>query len=206
MHLIAVVTVASSVTLLEGVVGSGSMLGIYAEPAISFHGLYPPKHSTNPDVTMQEALKFCRLALDMNPTVYELLWLEGYMVKTSLGEELIRIRKSFQSRTAVRNAYLGYATQQFKRLQRTGDLPRGEKNARHLLRLLIQGADLYSTGELTVRLSDPEYVRRFGKEAIADPDVAVRMIRNAELMFNASDSPLPESPRHPSRSQLAPGS
>lgn len=49
----------------------------------------------------------------------ELVWLpdELYEVRTPLGDELIGIRGSFLSAQRVRDAYLGYATQQFRKLE-----------------------------------------------------------------------------------------
>ena len=56
------------------------------------------------------------------------------------------------------NAYLGYAQQQFQRLDRRGDgsfssdtRKRTAKHARHLMRLCRQGYELYTTGRLDVR-------------------------------------------------------
>lgn len=198
--------------LLGGVVGSQAYglahegsdvdrLGVYAAPTEQFLGLYPPtdknstKHSTKPDITRHEALKFCRLALGMNPTVYELLWLENYEYKTEKGAWLIELREAFQSRQAVRDAYFGYATQQFRKLDKHGYTPRGAKNARHLLRLLIQGYELYTTGKLTVRLEDPERVRDFGMHVtVPGSNLASMTIDYYEDLFDSADSPLPEKP------------
>lgn len=119
--------------LLSGIVGSTAYglahegsdidrLGVFAAPTVSLHGLHRPKEShvtKDPDVTLHEAAKWCRLALGGNPTASELVWLpdELYEVRTPLGDELIGIRSAFLSAERVRNAYLGYATQQFRRLQ-----------------------------------------------------------------------------------------
>ena len=66
----------------------------------------------------------------------------------------------------MRDAYLGYATQQFRKLiargdeSRSGDLRgRTAKRARHLMRLVDQGLELYTTGTVVIRLSDPERAR-----------------------------------------------
>src|SRR3981081_1855555 len=53
----------------------------------------------------------------------ELVWLpdELYEVRTPLGDELISIRSSLLSAKRVRDAFLGYPTQQFRRLENRGD-------------------------------------------------------------------------------------
>lgn len=119
--------------LLSGVVGSTAYglaregsdvdrLGMFAAPTETLLGLHTPKEShvtTAPDRTLHEAAKWCRLALGGNPTVMELVWLpdELYEVRTPLGDELIAIRGSFLGAERVRDAYLGYAGQQFRRLE-----------------------------------------------------------------------------------------
>lgn len=202
--------------LLSGVVGSTAYglahedsdvdrLGLFAAPTREFHGLSTPKASIvekDPDVTMHEAGKFCRLALNGNPTVMELLWLEEYEVLTPLGQELIRIRSSFLSASRVRNAYLGYATEQFKRLENRGDgtfgpdlANRTAKHARHMNRLLIQGFELWSTGSLTLRLDHPMDVQSFGTQvSLGNMTAARELLEDYEAAFDANPSVLPEQP------------
>jgi predicted nucleotidyltransferase len=203
--------------LLSGVVGSTAYglaregsdidrLGLFAAPTEELHGLRGPKEShvsTAPDRTLHEAAKWCRLALGGNPTVMELVWLpeELYEVRTPLGDELIGIRTSFLSAGRVRDAYLGYATQQFRRLQSRGDgsfsadtRKRTAKHARHLKRLCEQGYELYSTGELTIRVEDPESFHRFGEQVAADPTAALPLLRRFETAFAETPAVLPERP------------
>lgn len=204
--------------LLSGIVGSVAYglatedsdtdrLGVFASPAERLLGLHPDQPSvvtTSPDVTFHEAGKFVALLLKCNPTVTELLWLPDdlYEARTHPGNDLIEIRQAFLSRTYVRNAYLGYATQQFRRLESRGDgsfssdtRKRTGKHARHLLRLLTQGLELYETGNLTVRLAKPEHYRHFGEMvAEGNTEAASREIASAEHWFDTVDSPLPEKP------------
>lgn len=199
-------------SILMGVVGSQAYglatedsdvdkLGIYLAPSNEFLGLNPPTdknstiHTAKPDITMHEAGKFCRLALKMNPSVYELLWLDRYEVKSADAAWLLEIRKAFQSRKAVRDAYFGYAVHQLKKLENNGRTPRGEKNARHLLRLLVQGHELYTTGELTVNLGHvADEVREFGRQAVETPSTAHQVVDRYEKAFDNAASPLPEKP------------
>ncbi|MFD7433745.1 DNA polymerase beta superfamily protein [Streptomyces sp. NPDC059861] len=200
--------------LLSGVVGSTAYglaredsdvdrLGMFAAPTEALHGLHGPKEShvtTAPDRTLHEAAKWCRLALGGNPTVMELVWLpeELYEVRTPLGDELIGIRSTLLGARRVRDAYLGYATQQFRKLRSRTDAPdtrrRTAKHARHLKRLCTQGYELYATGRLTIRVEDPESYHAFGEQAAADPSAALPLLRHFEAAFDATRGALPEQP------------
>ncbi|MFC5751048.1 DNA polymerase beta superfamily protein [Actinomadura rugatobispora] len=205
--------------LLAGVVGSTAYglatpesdvdrLAVFAAPTALFHGLRPPtgrqatKVTTNPDVTQHEAGKFASLCLGVNPSVTELLWLEEYETRTGLGDRLIGIRAAFLSAPRVRDAYLGYAVSQFRRLEGRGDgsfsadtRKRTAKHARHLARLVHQGLELYRTGLLTVRLAEPQWYRDFGERvAGGELDEAKAVLAKAEQDFDAASTPLPERP------------
>lgn len=204
--------------LLSGIVGSTAYglarpgsdvdrLGIYAVPTEQLHGLRGPTEThvfTAPDRTLHEAAKWCRLALGGNPTVMELVWLPGelYEVRTSLGNELIDIRRSLLSAKRVRDAYLGYATQQFRRLEARGDgsfsadtRKRTAKHARHLKRLCHQGLELYTTGRLTIRVDDPQEYHDFGEQvATHGVDAARPLLAEYEAAFDRNRSTLPEQP------------
>lgn len=203
--------------LLSGIVGSTAYglaregsdvdrLGLFAVPTEQLHGLRAPKdsHVTHqPDSTLHEAAKWCRLALQGNPTVLELVWLpdELYEVRTPLGDELIGIRTAFLAAPRVRKAYLGYAQQQFQRLDRRGDgsfssdtRRRTAKHARHLMRLCRQGYELYTTGRLNVRVDDPAPYFEFGQRAALDPDSVRPFLIRMEEAFDRATSPLPDKP------------
>lgn len=207
--------------LLEGVVGSTAYglggpgsdidrLGVFAHPASELLALGSPAdtHVTvAPDVTRHEARKFCKLALSANPTVSELLWLprDLYSVRHPLGDELIDIRYAFLSAKRVRDAYLGYAEQQFRKLDARGDgsfsadtRKRTAKHARHLYRLCHQGYQLYSSGSLQVRLARPQEFLEFGERvATGDVDLARSMLQEHEDLFDAARPVLPAEPdRH----------
>jgi predicted nucleotidyltransferase len=197
--------------LLAGIVGSTAYglagphsdvdhLGVFAAPTVAFHGLTLPEESyvsTNPDVTLHEARKYCILALGGNPTVTELMWLppDLYETVTPLGEELREIRPKFLSAKRTRDAYLGYATQQFRRLEAKGVDRRTAKHARHLYRLCVQGFELFSTGQMTIRLEDPDKFRRFGDDvASGDLEKARQMLARYERLFDETTTRLPEEP------------
>lgn len=203
--------------LLSGIVGSTAYgldrpgsdidrLGIFAAPTEQLHGLQQPVQShvfTEPDHTLHEAAKWCRLALGGNPTVMELVWLPGelYEVRTALGDELIGLRSAFLSARRVRAAYLGYATQQFQRLRDRADgsfsadtRKRTAKHARHLMRLCHQGLELYTTGHLTLRVDDPDTYHEFGERVAADALVALPLLNEYEAAFNETGGVLPAEP------------
>lgn len=202
--------------LLSGVVGSTAYgldrpgsdidrLGVYAAPTIAFHGLRPPtgKQATiarhEPDVVLHEAGKFAALCLAGNPTVTELLWLDRWEEQTLLGGRLVVLRRAFQSAPRYRDAYLGYATQQFKRLTNEGrfpDVPRARiaKHARHLRRLLVQGTHLWRTGELVLKVDDPDAYFAFGETVAGDPSAAAPLLAAAEDVFRTEPTVLPDQP------------
>ncbi|MGW0133055.1 nucleotidyltransferase domain-containing protein [Streptomyces sp. NPDC003299] len=201
--------------LLSGIVGSTAYglarkgsdidrLGLFAAPTEELHGLRQPKEShvgTAPDLTLHEAAKWCRLALGGNPTVMELVWLpdELYEVRTPLGDELIALRTSLLGARRVRDAYLGYATQQFRKLvnrSEGGAAPpaRVAKHARHLRRLCVQGFELYATGALSVRVEDPDAYHAFGERVARDPSAAEPLLRHYQDAFARTPSALPDRP------------
>lgn len=162
-------------TILMGVVGSTAygldhadsdidQLGLFITPTIDLVGLSKPKEtfsSNNPDVVLHEVGKFCALALKGNPTVLELLYLDKYLTLEREGQALISARSKFLGATEIRNAYVGYANSQIKRLNDRGDFgsdlrKRYAKHARHCFRLLLQAEQLLQTGTMKVRVSPEE--------------------------------------------------
>ncbi|MFI7428323.1 DNA polymerase beta superfamily protein [Micromonospora sp. NPDC049836] len=204
MHLLLSGIVGSVAYGLAGPDSDVDRIGVFAAPTVAFHGLHPPRESvvtTDPDLTLHEAGKYARLALSGNPTATELMWLpdECYETRTDLGERLIGIRAAFLSGPRVRDAYLGYAAQQFRKLtardSSVGGRRRSAKHARHLARLLHQGRTLYATGMLEIRLADPEWFRAFGERVAAGAlGEAEALVAAAERDFDRIRTPLPERP------------
>lgn len=205
-------------TILRGIVGSTAYglnhagsdvdrLGMYVAPTIDFHGLHVPTRKAGTrvtkipgDCTEHEVGKYLNLLLACNPTVTELLWLPDdlYEVVTPEGLSLIYLRDRFLCAQGVRNAYLGYATQQFRKLKDRGGtfssdtIHRTEKHARHLKRLCWQGFTLYSEGWLPIRVEGPEAYHEFGRRVSEDPDAASEVIEQYEELFNTTESVLPD--------------
>lgn len=202
--------------ILESLVGSTAYglntstsdrdyLGIYLEPAEYFLGLNLrtdrdlSRVTREPDRSLHELGKFCRLALQCNPTVTELLWVPADLltVTSRAGDSLREYRESFLSAELVKKAYLGYATSQLQRLQERGDFGsdlknRTAKHARHLMRLLHQGYTLYTTGELPIRLEDPEKYHRFGAYVSFDSRYATEAMDEYRDKFENSSPAIPE--------------
>ena len=195
--------------LLKGVTGSRAFglnnensdydyQGIFVAPTSAFLGIDNKVQEAyeykNPDTKYHEAGKFCRLALGCNPTVLDLLWLDLYNVRTALGTELINLRNNFLSAPRVRGAYFGYANDQYAKLLKDERFEKRAKNARHFLRLLQQGAQLYSTGELQVKLLNADDVTHYAKLiAQGNLDVANKAIEVASEKFS-KPSALAEKP------------
>jgi hypothetical protein len=209
--------------LLSGIVGSHAYglalphsdvdtLAVAAAPTSEFHGLHLPVDraathvTTSPDSVVHEARRYVTLCLAANPTVTELLWLpeDCYVVQHPLGRDLLEIRGRLLGAKRVRDAYLGYAYSQFKRLCSRGTTfssdtrTRVEKHARHLLRLIDGGVQLYTTGHLDVRLADPERYHAFGRYVVDDTEAALSHASNlldaAYTKLDRESSPLPETP------------
>lgn len=203
-------------TLLSGVAGSTAYgldhagsdvdrIAVFAYPTVEFLRVHPPTtkqlsaNTTKPDAQRHEAVKAVQLMLNGNPSITEILWLDSYEVCTELGAQLVDIRGAFGCAERVRQAYLGYARDQFDRLVNTGQFKstyraRTEKHARHVLRLLVQGLGFYETGSLTLRVDDPERFHEFGRDAAKDPEHVRKALAEYTEKFARARSPLPDSP------------
>ena len=120
--------------LLLGVTGSTAYGLNHADSDIDRLGLYrvdigkvlgfgfnfndASREWTEPDdVQLHEIAKFLHLVMNGNPTVTELLFLDDYEYLDPALESLIENRTKLLSGHKVRNAYVGYAVAQAKRLQ-----------------------------------------------------------------------------------------
>jgi len=161
-------------------------VGVFApslEKFLSLRGFGPETHAANdPDFTLHEIGKFCRLALKGNPAILETLWNPNVLSQSPIGEALIRLRRSFLHRGSL-EVYVDYAESQLKKmvkgkgLHAKGGAYNGKYGA-HLIRLLHSGLDLAETGEVTVRVA-PQLATtlldiRSGKKTMED---VLRMAR-----------------------------
>lgn len=190
--------------VLQGTVGSTAYglnhadsdidtLGAFIYPAHEYQRLTAPPESIvthEPDVSLHELGKYMRLALKCNPTITELMWLNEYTETSYYGTRLINIRQEFLSEKYVREAYLGYAGSQLRRLE-DRDHKRARKHAKHMARLTNQGKELYTTGNLTIRVPDPEFYEWFQNQ---EPVYWNAWFAREEEAFRASKCIIPEKP------------
>jgi hypothetical protein len=182
--------------------------GVFAEPPGVLDGLFPPserdqtwsEHGEHEDFAFHEAGKFCRLALKCNPTMLEVLWAadDDRSFVTGLGDMLVQERQSFLSAPSVRNSYLGFMNQQVRLVTDRHTDPndrRRAKHAKHILRLMECGKSLWTTGDMSVRVSDPDAYHAFG-EACARDTTNKKLFDAVGEYESVFDSPtvLPEEP------------
>jgi hypothetical protein len=150
-------------------------------------------HPGLPDYTYQELGKFVKLALQGNPTILELLWLDQYVTQNETGTTLLGMREAFLSER-VRDSFGGYARQQLERMRRTQKTnDRGEKYVRHMFRLLQEGQHLIETGELQVRVDDPEELFALGRLPFED---VLDIFDRRDAHFRKTKSVLPPEPEY----------
>ncbi|GAA4668624.1 hypothetical protein GCM10023226_00770 [Nocardioides nanhaiensis] len=164
------------------------------------------------DVVVYSARKWCRLALEGNPTVLLALFVpdEEVVFRNAVGAELVDNAHRFVSKLAAAR-FLGYL--QSQRAAMTGEVGahtnRPElvaehgydtKFAMHALRLGGQGVELLTTGRITLPVPEPDrgYLRsvRRGEVPLADVIMAVDDAE-ARLTGLRDSSVLPDQPDRP---------
>lgn len=182
-------------------VDTNSLFTIASQPAETITSHDPV------DSVSHEVIKACRLLLRANPTITELLWLPKWTVMSPAGGELVHLRHDFLCRKRVIDAYIGFADQQFQRLELRGRYPRVPDNDRrrvkhslHLLRLIEQGIKLLTTGDLDVRVEDPQWMHATAQEIAfggeAGVALACQILEDAKSEIEYLTSPLPAAPRY----------
>jgi hypothetical protein len=117
------------------------------------------------DVTVYSARKFCRLALDGNPSILTLLFVpeESIVEATPLGRKLMEAAPAFVSLQACKR-YLGYLQAQRRGMTGQGRVNRPEliangdltsKFAGHAVRLGVQGLELMRNGRISLADATP---------------------------------------------------
>jgi len=200
--------------ILEGITGSKAygldtkdsdtdIKGIYVAPTEQVLSLgYDKKHATkdhvDPDWVYHEVEKFMGLAMNGNPTILELLFLEGYTVLTKHGKMLVDNRHLFLS-NVIYKSYGGYALSQARKLNARGGTygsgrsNRYSKHTRHCFRLLYQGKELLETGNLTVRVT-PEMRKELFAIGEASPAEIIDRFEKEFAEFDKIKSVLPDQP------------
>ena len=169
---------------------------------VSMGGIEKDTYAGNdPDYTVHEIGKFCRLALKGNPASLETLWNPDVIACDDWGRALIGLRSKMIHRGSL-DVYVEYAESQLKKmgkgkgLHAKGGTYNGKYGA-HLVRLLHAGVALAATGGVTVRVPPPLAALlleiRTGKRSMEDvSDLAAPLLD--QLRRLASTNALPERP------------
>ena len=119
----------------------------------------------DPDLVIYSLSKFCRLALQGNPNIIEILFSpqDCVLQVSDVGQELLAMRRAFLSRR-VFQTFGGYARAELAKMRTAGRVgKRAEefarcgydpKNAAHLIRLLRMGGEILRDGQVNVRRDD----------------------------------------------------
>lgn len=198
--------------ILEGVTGSRAygldtatsdtdIKGIYLLPTVEvlsrgFNSEKNTKDHVDPDWVYHEVQKFISLAVQCNPTILELMFLDDYTKLNEWGQLLIDNRSLFLS-NRIYKSYGGYALSQARKLNARGGTygngrnNRYEKHTRHCFRLLYQGKELLETGTLNVRVTPEmrEELFAIGKQT---PEAIIDRFEKEFLEFDKITSVLPE--------------
>jgi hypothetical protein len=161
------------------------------------------------DVVIYSARKWCRLALGGNPTVLLALFVpdEEVVHRNEAGAELVANASRFVSRLAAER-FIGYLRSQ--KAAMTGEVGahtnRPElvavhgydtKFAMHALRLGVQGAELLTTGRITLPVPEPErsHLRAVRRGEIAKEDVIAAVDEAERHLLELSEATsLPDQP------------
>lgn len=174
--------------------------GVFVTPRKDLWRLQRPADTfdrQDPDITLHEVAKFANLAAKCNPMALEVLWIPP-LEMSPIGLDLITHRHLFLSTRAYKT-YGGYAAGQLGRaLKGTGGSRgtahfRREKFLLHTIRLLEAGIHLLRTGEVMVRVPDPDALWALARQPLDDV-VAYCSSRDTALDEALAASPLPDEP------------
>lgn len=198
--------------ILEGITGSKAYGLDHADSDTDIKGIFVAKttdvlslekhketyDNKDPDWCYHEVEKFMKLAMKCNPTILEMLFLDGYLELTKHGKMLVDNRHIFLSKKASLS-YGGYAMSQAKKLNAkdgkygNGKNKRYAKHSRHLLRLMIQGKELLETGDITVRVT-PEQRKEIFAFGELSPQQIIDRFTELDAEMKAINSVLPDEP------------
>lgn len=189
--------------------------GVCIPPVEYIWGLnrFDQKESNQPnDEVIFSLEKFVRLALDNNPNILDVLFVDDRSIVfiNKFGQELRDMRQNFLSKK-VYKSYGGYAYAQLKRMTSLGSdanitgkrkasfdqFGYDTKNAMHLIRLLTMGIEILNTGKVEVYRSDRESLKniRLGLHTLKGiEEEAISLREELDQAFRLSS--LPESPKY----------
>jgi len=161
---------AGSISYGTNVEGSDEdFRGVCIPPESYLLGLdrFEQKETTDPDSVVYSLGKFVQLALNNNPNILDVLFVqENHVIFINeFGKELRDLRYDFLCKK-VYKTYGGYAYSQLKKMVSVDKNAKGKrlesvrkfgydtKNAYHLIRLLRMGAETLTDGEVSVMRHD----------------------------------------------------
>ena len=187
------------------------IFGVYIPPKSYIVGLDVFEHyeikKDEWDVLEYDLRKFIRLLIKMNPNVMNALWTPNkfYLRQTEAWKLLCENRNLFSSKQIFKS-FCGYSQAQLhkmesmvhngymgeKRKKLVEKFGYDTKNAQHLIRLLRQGVEFLSTGELNVERPDADELIRikqgeWGLNKVKDE--ATKLFAEIEDAYNKSALP-----------------
>ena len=179
--------------------------GVFVTPEINIRTNFKPYTEVikgEGDTTYHELNKFLKMALDCNPNVLELLWIDSkYHIGISNEYNwLIENRNEFLSKRCIPK-FLGFATSEKHRLNKIEKLTRKyNKAVSHYFRLSQMLVEILTEGVVKVNRTgiDADYIKIIKNttdidiinSAINDADKNINLVKN-ELQF---DSTLQDEP------------
>lgn len=106
------------------------------------------------DNTAYELAEFCKFATKGNPTILEILWSNQVIETSTVGQILVENKHKFLNSEGIYNAHVGYAHNQYKKMNLFTPDQRTPKFAVAYIRALLQGIELLKTGDFTPQVSD----------------------------------------------------
>lgn len=170
--------------------------GCFLAQPYAFWGLRSPSQQyvyESPDITIFEAAKFLNLALQGNPNVLEVMFLNDYVHMSNEGNILLGLKREVLSEQAIKR-YMGFAVGQQKKFLNSKDNKyerRRKKLVLHMFRLLEQGYRLKTEGWVYVRTQQRD--RLFELSESSEEVVLAEFERDMSKFKNA-DSVLYKNP------------
>lgn len=190
--------------------------GIAMPSADVFFGLrsFEMHESKNPDEVFYSLKKFVNLAMNANPNILELLFIDNpelILIEHPIMKFLKGARRRFISKK-IFTTYVGYAKAQLHKIKADGncapemssrrfeDIKKNgydTKAATHLVRLILQAQELITNGEISFPMKGAELAICTGiRNGGISFDVVKAVFEDelAELRYLEENSNLPESP------------
>lgn len=186
--------------------------GICIPPGSYLLGLdqFEQQECSEPDEVIYSLQKFVKLALDNNPNILDVLFVDekDVVFVNEFGKELRDLRYLFLSKRVFKT-YGGYAYSQFNKLTSLSKNADGKrattiekfgydtKGAMHLVRLLTMANEILTEGEVIVHRPDRAYLLDIRKGTYSLDEIKERYRELDEKIIEANkNTTLPEEPNY----------